>query len=94
MKAGLIEQSSFKSFLDGFSGAHPFITNQWKDASGYVHLIKAPGYIMDMHFEGSSTGSGLEQFVLHSVSTIGDLANGNAAKQKGMMTPGKDPDEK
>jgi RHS repeat-associated protein len=34
MKAGLIEQSSFKSFLDGFSGAHPFITNQWKDASG------------------------------------------------------------
>lgn len=43
MKAGLVQQGSFKSFLDGFSGAHPFQTTQWKDAGGYVHLIKAPG---------------------------------------------------
>jgi hypothetical protein len=63
MKAGLIQQGSFSSFLDGFSGAHPFDTTQWKDAGGYVHLIKAPGYIMDMHFEGSSTGGGLQQFI-------------------------------
>jgi hypothetical protein len=94
MKAGLIKQDSFKTFLDGFSGAHPFITAQWKDAGGYVHLIKAPGYLMDMHFEGSSTGNGLDQKVLHSVSTIGDLVSGTAGEQKGMMVKGKDPDEK
>ncbi len=94
MKAGLVQQGYFRSFLDGFSGAHPFQTTQWKDAGGYGHLINSPGFIMDMHFEGSSTGGGLEQFILHSVGTISDLASGAAAKQKGMMTPGKDPDEK
>ncbi len=56
-------------------------------------MIKAPGYIMDMHFEGSTTGGGLEQRILHSVSTIDDLFSGAAAKQKIMMTPGKDPYE-
>lgn len=93
MKSQLVKSSAFKSFLDGLSLAHPLISQQWKDANGYAHLIKAPGDIMDMHFEGASTGAGLQGFILHSVSTIRDIANGNASYQRGLMTPGKDPDE-
>ena len=48
---------------------------------------------MDMHFEGASTGACLQSFVLHAVSTIKDIANGNASHQRSLMTPGKDPDE-
>jgi len=93
MKSQLVKSSAFKSFLDGLSMAHPLISQQWKDATGYAHLIKAPGDIMDMHFEGAATGAGLQSFILHTVSTIKDIANGNASRQRGMMTPGKDPDE-
>ena len=93
MKSQLVKSSAFKSFLDGLSMAHPLVSQQWKDASGYAHLIKAPGDIMDMHFEGAATGAGLQQFILHTVSTIKDIVNGNAAYQRSLMTPGKDPDE-
>lgn len=93
MKSQLVKSSAFKSFLDGLSMAHPLISQQWKDANGYAHLIKAPGDIMDMHFEGASTGAGLQGFILHAVSTIKDMANGNASYQRSLMTPGKDPDE-
>ncbi|HEY4380105.1 MAG TPA: RHS repeat-associated core domain-containing protein [Acidobacteriaceae bacterium] len=94
MKSQLVQSSAFKSFLDGLSMAHPLISDQWKDANGYAHLIKAPGDIMDMHFEGASTGAGLQAFILHAVSTIKDIGSGNAFHQRGLMTPGKDPDEK
>lgn len=93
MKDSLVKSSAFKSLLDGLSMAHPLISQQWKDANGYAHLIKAPGDIMDMHFEGASTGAGLQGFILHTVSTIKDMANGNAAHQRSLMTKGTDPDE-
>jgi RHS repeat-associated protein len=94
MKAALTKQSGFATLLDGLSMAHPFISDQWKGGpGGYAHLIKAPGDIMDMHFEGSAPGAGLTGFVLHMVGTIKDISNGNAAHERSLMTPGKDPDE-
>jgi RHS repeat-associated protein len=94
MKAALTKQGRFATLVDGLSLAHPFISDQWKGGpGGYAHLIKAPGYLMDMHFEGSAPGAGLTGFVLHMAGTVKDIANGNATQERGLLTPGKDPDE-
>lgn len=94
MKAALTKQGRFATLVDGLSLAHPFIADQWKGGpGGYAHLIKAPGYLMDMHFEGSAPGAGLTGFVLHMAGTVKDIANGHAMQERKLLTPGKDPDE-
>jgi RHS repeat-associated protein len=87
MESTLHKSGGFKSFMDGFSGAHPFISDQWKGGgpnNNYVHMISVPGYHMDGHFEGSTTAG------LHAFSTIKDLATGAAAGERGKLVPGKD----
>ena len=75
MENTLSKSSRFATLLDGLSGAHPFISDQWKGGDGgYAHVIKAPGYMFDMHFEGSSPGAGTTGFALHMLGTIKDLA--------------------
>ncbi len=76
------------TLLDGLSLAHPFITDQWKGGhGGYAHVIKAEGYMWDMHFEGSSPGAGATGFVLHMLGTIKDIANGTANGERAKMVP-------
>jgi hypothetical protein len=58
MEIVMKKQSRFSMLLDGLSLAHPFITDQWKGGDGgYAHVIKAPGYMFDMHFEGGAPGA-------------------------------------
>ena len=88
MENTLSKSSRFATLLDGFSGAHPFISDQWKGGDGgYAHVIKAPGYMFDMHFEGSSPGAGTTGFALHMLGTIKDLANGTASGERAKMVP-------
>jgi RHS repeat-associated protein len=87
MESTLHKQGGMKTFLDGFSGAHPFNADQWKGGgpnNNYVHMIKAPGFHMDGHFEGSTDAG------LHAFSTIKDLADGDAAGERGKLVPGSD----
>jgi hypothetical protein len=75
----------FSTLFDGLSLAHPFISDQWKGGpGGCAHLIKAPEYLMDMHFEGNAPGAGLTGLVLHMAGTVKDIANGNASQERGL----------
>jgi len=88
MKNILSQQSRFSTLLDGLSLAHPFITDQWKGGDGgYAHVIKAKGYMWDMHFEGSAPGAGVTGFALHMLSTVRDIANGTASGERAKMVP-------
>ena len=87
MESTLHPQGGFKTFLDGFSGAHPFFTDQWKGGgpnNDYVHMISAPHYRMDGHFEGSTDPG------IHAFSTIKDLVDGAAFGERGKLVRGQD----
>jgi RHS repeat-associated protein len=88
MESMLNKQSRFSTLLDGLSLAHPFITDQWKGGDGgYAHVIKAPGYMWDMHFEGSSPGAGVTGLALHMMGTIKDMVDGTARGERAKMVP-------
>ena len=87
MESTLHPQGGFKTFLDGFSGAHPFFTDQWKGGgphNDYVHMISTPGYRMNGHFEGSTDPG------IHAFSTIKDLVDGAAFGERRKLVPGND----
>jgi len=86
MESTLQKQGKFKTLVDGLSFAHPFNTDQWKGGgpnNNYVHMIKAPGYHMDGHFEGSTDAG------LHAFGTIKDLFDA-AFGERGKLIPGND----
>ena len=87
MEATLSHSSRFSTLLDGLSLAHPFITDQYRSDGGYSHVIKAPGYMWDMHFEGSSPGAGVTGFALHMLSTIKEISDGTAWGERSKMVP-------
>lgn len=88
MENALSKSSRFSTLLDGLSLAHPFITDQYRGGDGgYAHVIKAPGYMWDMHFEGNSPGAGVTGFALHMLGTIKEISNGTAVGERSKMVP-------
>jgi hypothetical protein len=88
MESILSKSSRFTTLFNGLSLAHPFITDQGRSGTGgYTHVIKAKGYMWDMHFEGSSPGAGITGFALHMVSTIKEIVNGTAVSERAKMVP-------
>jgi len=88
MKSTLSQSGRFSTLLDGFSLAHPFVTDQYRGGvGGYAHVIKAPGYMWDMHFEGSSPGAGVTGFALHMLGTIKEMVDGTAIGERSKLVP-------